>query len=149
MKNFNFDDFDAKSLSLRLRNYNYTFKIFTVVLLIFFAKFVIVYGYKNYIALFAFMYLSILSSFSIVKKLTQNYFLSILSFFFTTLMTLMVMIFMSGGIRAPGNIWLSIFPFAGAHLLGKRGFTFGVIVITLSLALLLLLNYLHESFDFP
>jgi signal transduction histidine kinase len=50
---------------------------------------------------------------------------------------------MSGGLRAPGLLWLAIIPFFGANLLEKRGFFVGILLVAIGYLFFLIANYFN------
>jgi signal transduction histidine kinase len=135
MKIFNFTDFDHISLEQRLRNYKISIKTASIVLLLFFVKFTIRYDYYKYTPLFAALYFFVLVSFPVTKKLTKNIYKSIWCYYFSVVTSINFLIYISGGMKAPGTIWLALIPFIGSNLLGRRGFFWGVTFVLISFSI--------------
>lgn len=140
MEIFSFQDLDEKHRELNLRNLRFYYFIVGFVLAIFMAKFVIKYKYANYLPLYIFLYVTNMIIYPIVKYFTNNVFKSLWAFYVSVTITLDILLYMSGGLRAPGNIWLSLFPFFGASILGRRGFFWGLIFVTITFIILLFLK---------
>ncbi len=150
MEIFNFSDFDDKFHEYRVRNFQFTYKLVAFVLIGFMSIFIYRYKYANFWPLFLFLYLSILSSYPVVKWLTKNIYKSILTFFIVVTISLSILIFMAGGIRAPGLVWMIYMPTLGGGLLGRRGFLWGIVIIVSFFIIFSILKYMQiEMYPFP
>lgn len=140
MEIFNFTDILDGNQKHRERNFQFAYKVVGVVLIIFILKFIYKYNYQRFTTLYILFYLVTMLIYPLIKKLTNNNYLSVWSFFISTNLFIAVLMVMSGGIRAPGVIWLAFMPFLGASLIGRRGFLWGIIFVTIEFAILLFLS---------
>jgi signal transduction histidine kinase len=143
MEIFNFTDIHDGNQKHRERNFKFAYKLVCAVLIFFIFKFIYKYNYQRFTPLFIILYLTTMFISPIIKKLTKNNYLSVWSFFMSIIIFIAILMAMSGGIRAPGVIWLTLMPFLGASLVGRRGFFWGIIFVTIVFITFILMNYWH------
>lgn len=128
---FNFDGLSKKQNDLITKNILFYYKVISLLFIIFFIKFIYRYNYQKYTLFFICLYSIFLASYPISKKLTKNTFIPAWVFFNIVISIINILIFMSGGFKAPGIIWLTLFPFFGISVLGRRGFFWGIFQVSL------------------
>jgi len=140
MEIFNFSDIHDGNQKHRERNFQFAYKVVGIVLIFFIFKFIYKYNYQRFTLLYVLLYLLTMLIYPVVKKMTNNVYLSVWSFFTSVNLFIAILMAMAGGIRAPGVIWLTFMPFLGASLIGRRGFLWGIIFVTIELSTLLMMS---------
>lgn len=123
---FNFKDFDERQKEIRLKNYKFSLKVISVLIVYFIIKFNLKYNYQKFNPIMIGLFIVILLSYPMIKKLSQNTFSALLAYYFSFVVMAAYLIFLTGALKAPGSMWLAIMPFVGATIIGRRGFLWGV-----------------------
>ena len=127
MEYLSFADFEENEKEVQNKNFMSSLKLSTFVFVYFVIKFNLKYDYGRFNFIMIGLLLTIVSIKFILHKLTKNLYFSIFVFYVFFLILSAFLIYLTGGHKAPGSMWLAILPFVGASFLGRRGFFWGAI----------------------
>lgn len=128
--------------SLESRRWFY-FKImyptFAMNYIFFFVKYNFQYNYSDFniplFILFAFIMIS-----PLLYRVFKSYKIMACYFFVTSVTLVALLVYLAGGLHAPGVFWIAIFPMVGGVLLGRKGIYLGLFFSMAFLSTFFLLN---------
>ena len=128
---FNLKDFDEIQSKAKVKTYQFSIKIISLLIIYFIVKFNIIYSYQRFNPLMIGLLISLLISYPLMKKITGNTFLALLSYTINFNLVACLLIYLTGGFKSPGAMWFAFFPFLSASFLGRRGFISGFFLLVL------------------
>lgn len=138
-------EFDSKS-QLFLRRVRYFLLVvpFGILIQLFFVIQMDLYQHENCIKFIISTSLFISALSILIFYWKKNFNLSLLVFFLPSMVSVYALIFFTGGIKAPGCFWLSMFPILGGFFLGKKGIYLGAIYTFFSIVSFYVLEYVYN-----
>ncbi len=127
MFNSYFSELESDQIVSKEKTFSFTLKVVTIVLIYFLIKFNLKYHYYRENVFMIPGFIAVLSSKFILQKLLQNTFKALFGFIISVFYMTGLLIFLTGGLRAPGAMWICIMPFISGTVLGKRGFVPGIV----------------------
>jgi len=126
-----FAEFDPDLKIQKEKTFWFSLKVISIVLVYFILKFNLKYHYyqENFCMIPGFIY--VLSSKFVFEKILKNTFMALFAFLMGVFFMTGLLIFLTGGMKAPGALWICIMPFISGSILGRRGFLPGLVFVVL------------------
>lgn len=139
-----FAEFESELMIQKEKTFRFTLKIITIVLIYFILKFNLKYHYYQENMLMIPGFLFVLSSKFIVERIFKNKFAALFAFLMGVFFMTGLLIFLTGGMRAPGALWICIMPFIAGTILGRRGYLPGLIFVVLIFSFYFVMDMLNR-----